>query len=359
MCILISAKRRAFTLVELLVVIAIIGILVALLLPAIQAAREAARRSSCVNNIKQLGIAILNYHDAHKKLPAGAYWGDTKVQPDECHHCTNGKDRDPTCRKDDRGTIHMLLLPSIEQQALYDQIDKKIVTDEQKLPNGEPVGSVSIPTFVCPSDEHPTEATHTASEYGLLTVAEMKTFKMSNYAASRGTTKHVDGGSACGLTGDWNDFLENNGYPKIAIEYPEIGTKPARWRTSGGPFTRMGVQFKMSQITDGPSHTIFMGEVRVKCSTHAAEGWLFSHSGNGLVNTLTPINFPSCMETIGIECYSWDAWGSSLGFKSPHPGGANFVMGDASVHFLPDSIDPYVYAFLGGKADGQVISYDF
>ena len=253
----------------------------------------------------------------------------------------------------------MLLLPYIENQPLYDLIDKRIVTDEQKLPNGEPIGSVSIPTYVCPSDEHPSEASHTSSEYGLLTVAQMKTFKMSNYAASRGTTKHVDGGSGCGLTTDWNDFLQNNGYPKIAVDYPEIGVNPIRWRMSGGPFTRMGVQFKTSQITDGLSHTIFMGEVRVKCSTHAAEGWLFSHNGDGLVNTLTPINFPSCQETIGIDCYSWDAWGSSLGFKSAHPGGAHFVMGDGSVHFLPDSIDPFVYSWLGGKADGQPASFSF
>ena len=71
---------------------------------------------------------------------------------------------------------------------------------------------------------------------GLLTVAEMKTFKMSNYAASRGATKHVDGGSSCGLTQDWNDFLDNNGYPKIAVDYPEIG---ATQLVGGGPAVRL------------------------------------------------------------------------------------------------------------------------
>jgi prepilin-type N-terminal cleavage/methylation domain-containing protein len=349
-------SRPGFTLVELLVVIAIIGILVALLLPAIQAAREAARRSQCQNNLRQLGIAIQSYHDTYKKLPAGAYWGDTKKQPTECHHCSTWNDRDPMCCKDDRGTIIMLLLPYIEEQALYDLIDKDVVTDEQRLPNGQPIGSVPIASVVCPSDEHPSEASHSApTEYGVLSVAELKTFKMSNYAASRGPTKHVDGGSQCGLTTDWNDFFDVS-HPGLATEYPEIGGNPVRWRMSGGPFTRMGVQFKLSQITDGLSHTIFMGEVRASCSVHAAEGWLFSHNGNGLINTLTPINIDSCMQATGTECLSWDAWGSELGFKSAHPGGAYFVMGDASVHFLPESIDPLVYNKLGGKADGESVS---
>jgi prepilin-type N-terminal cleavage/methylation domain-containing protein/prepilin-type processing-associated H-X9-DG protein len=351
----LSSNRRAFTLVELLVVIAIIGILVALLLPAVQAAREAARRASCVNNMKQLGIAIHNFHDTRKKLPAGAFWGDTKIQPTECHHC-NATDRDPTCCKDDRGTILLYLLPYIEEQPLFDRVDTDIVTDEQKLPNGQPIGSVPINSFVCPSDEHPTEASHTAqTEYGILTVAELKTFKMSNYAASRGPTKHVDGGSACGLTSQWSDQFDTT-HPGLVTGYPEIGSNPKRWRMSGGPFTRMGIQFKLSQITDGSSHTIFMGEVRTGCSAHAAEGWLFSHNGNGVISTLTPINVDSCLQQTGIECRSWDAWGSELGFKSAHPGGAHFLLGDGSVQFYQDSIDPFVYNVLGGKADGETAS---
>ena len=90
----------------------------------------------------------------------------------------------------------------------------------------------------------------------------------------------------------------------------------------------------------------------VVLSVHAAEGWAWSHSGNGLISTVVPINFDSCKEsrTTG-DCASTD-WTGSLGFKSPHPGGAHFVMGDASVHFLPDAIDMLMYNRLGGKADG-------
>jgi prepilin-type N-terminal cleavage/methylation domain-containing protein len=350
----IQRRRPAFTLVELLVVIAIIGILVSLLLPAIQAAREAARRAQCQNNLRQLGIGIQSYHDVNKKLPVGAYWGDTRSG---CKSC-GPTDPNPECCQTDRGTILMLLLPFLEEQALFDAINKKIVVDEQKLPNGQPIGGVRIATFVCPSDEHPTEASHTASEYGQLSVDLMKTYKMSNYAASRGPTRHINGGTSCSLTSNWNNQF-NPTHPKMVTDYPEIGGNPERWRMSGGPFTRMGVNFKLSQIVDGPSHTIFMGEVRPACSMHAAEGWLFTHSGNGLISTLVPINFDTCNQDASHGCNSWNTWSSELGFKSPHPGGAHFVMGDASVQFMPDSIDPFVYNALGGKADGEAASLSF
>jgi hypothetical protein len=102
-----------------------------------------------------------------------------------------------------------------------------------------------------------------------------------------------------------------------------------------------------------------MGEVRPMCSKHAAEGWLFSHSGNGLLSTLVPINFDTCSTDANLRCNSWDTWSSELGFKSAHPGGAHVIMGDASVHFLPDAIDMYVYNALGGKADGEAASFSF
>jgi prepilin-type N-terminal cleavage/methylation domain-containing protein/prepilin-type processing-associated H-X9-DG protein len=348
--------RSAFTLVELLVVIAIIGILVALLLPAIQAAREAARRAQCVNNLKQFGIAIQNYHDTYKELPVGAFWGDAEGSANGCTNC-DPTDTDAKCCKNMRGTLHMYLLPYMEEQALFDRIDKRMVTDVQKLPDGQPIGSVLVPTFVCPSDEHPSEALPEPNvvALGILTADQMKTFKMSNYAASRGITKHLNGGTSCPLTTQWNNQFDNPP-PSLATVYPEVGGDTTRWKLSGGPFTRMGVHFKLAQILDGTSHTIFVGEVRPGCSAHAAEGWMTSHSGNGLISTLVPINFDSCIQQSGLGCSSWDTWSSALGFKSAHSGGANFCMGDGSVQFLPDSIDVRVYNALGGKAEGEPVS---
>lgn len=355
-----SPLRLGFTLVELLVVIAIIGILVALLLPAIQAAREAARRAQCVNNLRQLGIAIQTYHDTYKHLPVGAYWGDIDGWASGCKAC-GPTESSPTCCKDYHGNINLYLLPYLEEQSLFDQIDTNKITDVQRLPSGEPIGSVRIAAFVCPSDEHPSEAVphDKMLMLGILTAEEMKTFKMSNYAASRGFTQNLDSGpTRCSLATGWNKQFDSPP-PSPATVYPEIGNDPTRWRLSGGPFTRMGITFKLSQITDGVSQTIFAGEVRPTCSAHAVEGWFCTHSGDGLISTITPINFDSCIQQTGLGCSSWDTYSSALGFKSAHPGGAQFVMGDASVHFIPDSIDMRVYNALGGKAEGAVASFDF
>src|SRR5262245_50368320 len=147
-----AVSFHGFTLVELLVVIAIIGILVALLLPAVQAAREAARRATCTNNLKQLGLAIQMYQDRKKELPPGARWFD--YRSDCVTNCT-AANWGPNCCYKNHGTIHMFLLPYLEEQSLYDRFNFKDPngTDEQLLPNGDPIGSVSVASFVCPSDE--------------------------------------------------------------------------------------------------------------------------------------------------------------------------------------------------------------
>jgi hypothetical protein len=168
----------------------------------------------------------------------------------------------------------------------------------------------------------------------------------------------VDGGNVgCAFTSQWNELFGprpvNTPPPNDGItwKYPDVGTLKFADQF-GGPFTRFAYNVKPKQIADGMSRTIFMGEVRIECSIHAAEGWAWSHSGNGLISTLIPINFDSCGEDIALDCGCWETWSSALGFKSSHPGGAHFVMGDASVHFLPDTIDMKVYNYLGGKADG-------
>jgi prepilin-type N-terminal cleavage/methylation domain-containing protein len=358
-------RRHAFTLVELLVVIAIIGILVALLLPAVQAAREAARRSQCSNNLKQLGLAINLYAEGNKgTLPAGAYWfdGNRKLTspPEGCQWNCTWDDRNPVCCTRNRGNIKARLLPYIEEQAIYDAIDFGIQTDEQRLggPTGPPIGSLPVATYVCPSDDHEGVAHHfNQTVNAILSLEELKSFKMANYVASRGPTALGNANCGCSLADVWNEALGPTVQLGGDLLYagPDQGNDPVKFRRFGGPFTRSSYHVKLKQITDGVSKTIYMGEVRTGCSGHASEGWFFSHSGDGLVSTVAPINYDSCSKDENFDC-CWVDWAAELGFKSAHPGGSQFVMGDGSVQFLTETIDMIMYNRLGGKSDGGVIS---
>jgi prepilin-type N-terminal cleavage/methylation domain-containing protein len=130
-----GAPRVGFTLVELLVVIAIIGILIALLLPAVQAAREAARRTQCNNNLKQIGLALHNYHDSHKTFPPDAVWGAFVAAA-------------PTAQQNPYHTTWLLaILPYLEQQPLYDTVDFELPM------YGQPVTSTQLGALQCPSDD--------------------------------------------------------------------------------------------------------------------------------------------------------------------------------------------------------------
>lgn len=319
-----EANHRAFTLVELLVVIAIIGILVALLLPAIQAAREAARRSQCVNNMKQLGLAIQNYELNKKHLPPGAIWD----------HFLRGK-----------GSTLVYILPYMEQQPIYDKFDfTKFTIDGQTLDGGTTaIGAAVISAYVCPSDDHPPTAQVQGDDLAILEKA------LHNYATSQGPTEHPDN-SGCSCSIDWN----------------VLSTAPYSYFDKfAGPFTRYGTieksignwrrKVKIKDVTDGVSKTIYVGEVRPACSLHVARGWATTNNGCGFTTTLIPINFDSCAEGDHPDgCRRPCNYNAELGFKSRHPGGANFSLGDASVQFISEDIDMKTYQYLGDKADGQV-----
>ena len=300
---------RGFTLVELLVVIAIIGVLLALLLPAVQAAREAARRAQCSNNLKQIGLAVHSYADINRKLPAGGIWNPAG----------QGK-----------GSALVHLLPFVEEKSIFDAFDfKKLNTDGSFYPGTATlIGSTAIPTYICPSDDG------NPSVVGLA---------KHNYAASRGPTEVYDNPS-CSCTHPWQMLamapLDN----------------PANF---AGPFTRMGSAAGLQQVTDGLSKTIFFGEVRPNCSEHARNGWAASNNGNGYCTTLIPINFDTCNDSSPDPCHRSCNWNTEVGFKSLHPGGAQFLLGDGSVRFLPEDMDHQAYQYLGAKSDGQSVALAF
>jgi prepilin-type N-terminal cleavage/methylation domain-containing protein len=314
----------AFTLVELLVVITIIGILIALLLPAVQAAREAARRMQCGNNLKQLGLAVLTYENTYSVLPVGAY-----------HLLSDGSQK---------GSIFVYLLPYAEQQAVYDAFDFKAKNiSGQKYPGSNvEIRTTVIPTYVCPSDDHPATFAIPPGDGGSLWIGGL-TVALHNYSASAGPTKVWNKpGCACSLNFDSYASAEFDASPTV------------------GAFNRLGICIQVSEITDGLSNTIFIGEQRPLCSIAGQLGWDSQDNGSGFTSTVVPLNYDTCSRaTTGDGCGRYCNCNTSNGFKSAHAGGSNFVFGDGAVHFLPETIDMWTYQRLGARADGHAVSMDF
>ncbi len=321
-------RRRAFTLVELLVVIAIIGILIALLLPAVQAAREAARRSQCTNNLKQIGLGLHNYHDTFKKFPPGGLWW------------TNNTGAANWSRN--RGSMLVHLLPFVEQQSLYDAFDLSQPLAYQQFATPPSTGSpyiagTIVSVYRCPSDK---SADYNATTVNGVTAGNLAHF---SYAGSKGPTR--TGNNSAGSCPE-----------RAAYDAYKFSTSD---NTPAGPFTRMGRNYvcKMRDIIDGMSNTILAGEVRAECAQPIRRGWAHASNTQGMISTIYPINYNSCSTSSTPEpCQWWNNWSTEFGFKSMHPGGANFAFSDGSVQFLSETIDHWTYQYLGGKAEGEPVS---
>jgi prepilin-type N-terminal cleavage/methylation domain-containing protein/prepilin-type processing-associated H-X9-DG protein len=313
-----KSHRSAFTLIELLVVIAIIAILIALLLPAVQQAREAARRTQCKNNLKQIGIALHNYHDVHSRFPPGAFWNNPH----------NGLAYQ-------QGSLLVHILPQVEQANIFQQI--KFANPPGRninntvMPDGRLMRiTVQVPGYRCPSD------TAGRSWNGLSVV--------QNYAGSKGAT---NAGSA--VNGN-----PAGPCPDQFLAYRKPG---ASGNGVAGPFYRNGRCDRISDIRDGMTNTIFVGEVRPECSNHISQGWLQSNNGQGMFGTLYPINLDTCDRTNpALGCRWFNNWTNEFGFKSRHTGGAQFLFGDGAVRFVSENVDHGVYNRMGGKADGEVFA---
>jgi prepilin-type N-terminal cleavage/methylation domain-containing protein len=301
-----ATRRRAFTLVELLIVIAIMGILVALLLPAVQSARETARKSQCQNNLKQIGLAVLNYEQTNKRLPPGGVWEQERRLG---------------------GSIYVYLLPMLEEANLFQvfNLRSKNVDDTRFPGTQQRVDATVIETLICPSDDREVHYSGRVAH---------------SYAASRGPTAvWWNADSICDYP--WADLA------RAPIDDP---------RNFAGPFTRVGTQERLKAIIDGLSKTIFFGEVRPKCSEHVRNGWVNSNNGNGYCTTLIPINYDSCNDASPDPCHRSNNWTTEVGFKSAHTGGALFLFGDGRVQFITEEIDHSTYQLLGAKNDGLVIA---
>jgi prepilin-type N-terminal cleavage/methylation domain-containing protein len=305
-------RRRlvlGFTLVELLVVIAIIGILVALLLPAIQAARESARRTQCLSNIKQIGVALHNYHSAEKSFPPGMRW----EKPSFAAGST----------KFERNWI-IDLLPYLEQQAIYDAFDfSKLISDDIN----RSARATPIPSLLCPSD-----------------VGADQPFMGATLRRFNDVDDWARGNYACN-----GDNISAN---KTTEDPQQIGV------------LRKNVHTKISQILDGTSHTILAAEIRIGLNEHDRRGvWAMGCSGasnltwhgfGGDSNGPNPSNDISddvlgcgqLQRELGLErmrqerMTCWVGPNYQAAPRSLHtPGGVHVVMCDGAARWVSDDIN--------------------
>jgi prepilin-type N-terminal cleavage/methylation domain-containing protein/prepilin-type processing-associated H-X9-DG protein len=338
--------RRAFTLVELLVVIAIIGILVALLLPAIQAAREAARRISCSSNLHNIGLAVLNFENSSKRLPYSI-----SMWPHEFDTYPGGKWVGPpggTMHPDNggpgnsgRGWI-VEILPQMEEQAMHDGIIAGLKTPKGKADwsalgpaRGTGMGVPEIrqhvanqlPWYSCPTD---TSAVPSDKQYHWAPVLVATTsYKgvLGDHVVWPESTSHKDGTPV--------DCHNNLNFGK--------GCNGLFWRTA------YYFELKLKDITDGQSKTFMVGEGVVSQDFHSAA--LFADGDWASCNI--PLNF----FLVGLDEKSIASlWYETRGFRSLHPGGAQFALADGSVQFIQDSIDHKTYRALATRNGEEAAS---
>ena len=316
-----NRKRIGFTLVELLVVIAIIGILVGLLLPAVQAAREAARRMQCSNNLKQLGLAAHNYVDAHKTFPSGF----VSSLPDPGA---------PAATELTVWTWGAFILPFIEQGNLANtlQVSKLPLSAALATPVGLAAATTPLPGFACPSDSGPA-----LNDFG------------SQYAGSG----DVYPTNSPQFT-TYEKKVTPDGTTKIAIaksNYIGVASVGDSFTPVGGNFNSYGrpvgvfywnSNTSFGDITDGTSNTALFGERCYKYKT------LFMGAGTALACSpaLTGYSSRNRAVTAALGIPYWGinqtvtAWQhQSRSFSSNHTGGAQFALCDGSVHFVSDAID--------------------
>ena len=337
-----SKRPRGFTLVELLVVIAIIGVLVALLLPAVQAAREAARRMQCSNNLKQIGVALHNYHDAFKafppaKLNSGQHTSNPQLVQGGIKNTTGWA----------------LLLPMLEQQPAYDNYNFNVCSSSATRGGvlspvmgndmiNHPVYSLRFKVLECPSHDGAGDPYTNAP--GTNDLYSMRDARRTSYLFS---------------TGQYTD--DNSPYPNLR----------SRGLRGLGAFGSDGAA-SFSDIRDGSSNSLAVGEsvngpaekVGANwgpwglCGTRTCcHGVVAADNNTAIAGTPITYNATHARDYHINSAYNNDALGRSFAwtFRSSHPGGAQFLFCDASTHFLPETMDYLTLIRLSYIRDKEVV----
>jgi prepilin-type N-terminal cleavage/methylation domain-containing protein/prepilin-type processing-associated H-X9-DG protein len=361
-------RREGFTLIELLVVIAIIGVLVGLLLPAVQAAREAARRMQCSNNLKQIGIALHNYHSAYDSFPPGALFGRRADG-------TTGNNRD--------FSAHVRLLGFSEQPALYNAANFALACFNDPA-YGDWANSTTTTTqlnlFLCPSSHRPSwnhqgsgamfnnarapGNTYFASLGSTMEFAGQQAGGPPNglfeYVGDKGRSHGIaeitDGTSNTIAFGEWRVGSGNKNLVTIPTDIVFLGKFPAGAKRNDGSLTipalAPNLQEWLSQCAAAArTPGSFFGK-----SPTLGQNWSLGLVGYSLGNVLTGPNppYPNCSTNGTGTLQSPGHWGLS----SFHPGGANILLGDGSVRFLKDSVARETVWALGSRAQGEILSSD-
>jgi prepilin-type N-terminal cleavage/methylation domain-containing protein/prepilin-type processing-associated H-X9-DG protein len=307
-----SSRRGGFTLIELLVVIAIIAVLIALLLPAVQSAREAARRTQCVNNLKQIGLALHNYHQTVEAFPRG-------------QHCPMGGNM--VGNMYDRGCWFQSVLPFIEQRDHGDAI-QAFVDNQVSYTYNATFTTYVIQSLICPADPNSPKTKTATGVQGF----------HGNYVTCAGST----------------EFFNNTSNPKID------GTD------LNGLFY-VASHTRLADVTDGTSNTLMASEIIVSpdTTTHDNRGrYGNAYQGHALFSTQYPPNTKVgdlslyCNPIPMAPCQALGRSPAVQSARSYHAGGVNSLLADGSVRFLKNTINPVPYQGLGSRGLGEVISAD-